>query len=215
MNGWLLFGAASVLLIAALRLAGIGRDALCYSIAALFVAAAGYAWQGQPALAGAPVRHVPGPSEPASLYQDEIRRLPMAHSTAFATLNTLSADRDGESTAYLEKLEAGIRSNPSDTGLRIAYAYSLFGIAKNNLTPAVVLAFAHAKAVADRCDPAPEYFLGLAELEAGEAQVAEVRWRNIRASLCANSAWERPLTARISMFEMMRSEQAMEHSMMR
>ncbi len=54
--GWLAIILLSALVLLALwRLARFGRTGLQLAAAALFVAMAGYAWQGSPGLAGSPV----------------------------------------------------------------------------------------------------------------------------------------------------------------
>ena len=174
--------------------------------AALFVAAAGYAWQGSPGLAGAP--HDIG--RPHGLKQDtlfatERMRLLSPYGEAGQWLTFADGlNRAGEDQAAVTALKGAVARFPRDVSLRLGYAHALLVLADYNLTPAVQLAYTRAEAI-DRNDPAPLYFEGLARFEANDPGAAERSWRALYAELPAASPWHKVLDQRLALFDQMRA----------
>jgi len=207
--GWL------ILLVLALVVLGLmawpvrlGRPALMLVAAALFTAAAGYAWQGSPGLPGAPSAQADRPMRPDSLFAGERLRFLNHYGETGIALGTADAfNRMGEDQAAAWLLRNAIAKRPKDPDLRIGYAHALFVLAKGRVTPAVVLAFDRADAVARPDNPAPAYFRGLAYLETGDLDEAQRVWSALRASLPAGSPWAKPVDERIEIIGLIRQRQ--------
>jgi cytochrome c-type biogenesis protein CcmH len=209
MIGWLFFLIlALVVLLPMLWPVRLGRGELMLVASALFVAAAGYAWQGHPGLAGAPAEAQTARSTGPSLYTTERERF----LSKFGETGTVLATADSFNRLGLDEAAVGLLANavakkPKDADLRIGFAHALLVQADGHITPAVQLAYDRA-VEAVPANPAPRYFRGLAALEAGDMAGAEQEWRRLAASLPAGSPWARPMADRLAMFDMIRGAAA-------
>ena len=209
MTGWAIFvGMALLALLLLWRPGRLDKAALMLVGAALFVAAAGYAWLGTPGEAGAPAAGRDKPMRPDTLFATE-RLLFLSKFGATGTdLATADAfNRMGEDETAVDLLGNEIALHPRDVDLRIGYAHALLVLAQGTMTPAVKLAFDRAEALAP-ANPAPRYFFGLSQIEIGDMTGAERTWRALDASLPAGSPWRAPLKKRLSVFAMIRTQQA-------
>lgn len=209
MIGWLIFLVLALLVFGLLTWpVRLGRPALMLVAAALFTAAAGYAWQGSPGLAGAPTSDEGKPMRPDSLYASERLRFLNHYGETGIALGTADAfNRMNEDEAAAWLLRNAIAKRPKDADLRVGYAHALFVLAKGQVTPAVTLAFDRADALAKPDNPTPAYFRGLAYLEAGDLDGAQRVWRALRASLPAGAPWARPIDERIALIDLLRQQQ--------
>lgn len=209
MTGWLIF--ASVALAAMLLLwrpGRLDRAALMLVGAALFLAAAGYSWLGSPGETGAPAAGRAKPMRGDTLFATERQQFLSKYGETGTVLATADAfNRMGEDETAVGLLANTIAKHPKDVDLRIGYAHALLVLAQGTMTPAVMLAFDRAEQLAP-ASPAPRYFRGLAQIEAGDAGGAEQTWRALDASLPAGSLWKAPLAQRLMIFEMMRAQRA-------
>ncbi len=206
MTGWLVF--LTLALVALLVAWGVGRldrPALMLVGAALFVAAAGYAWQGSPGLTGAPHRvHTQRGLKQDTLFATERMRLLSPYGEAGQWLTFADGlNRAGEDQAAVTALKGAIARLPRDVSLRLGYAHALLVLADYHLTPAVQLAYTRAEAI-DQNDPAPLYFDGLARFEANDPAGAEQSWRRLYAELPTASPWRKVLEQRLALFGQMR-----------
>lgn len=210
MMGWLIFAAFALVLFGLLAWpVRLGKAGLMLVAAALFAAAAGYAWQGSPGLAGAPAAGQDRPMGRDTLFATERLRFLDHYGETGIVLGTADAfHRSGQDEAAAGLLRNAILKHPDDIALRIGYAHALFLLAQGNFTPAVGLAFDRADQVAKPDDPAPGYFRGLVLIEAGNPAEAERTWRAVYARLPQGSPWMRPLTQRLQMFDMMHAAEA-------
>ena len=210
MIGWAIF---AIMAFAVLGLliwpVKLGRPALMLVAAALFTAAAGYAWQGEPGLAGAPAVDRPQEMAPDTLFASERMRFLNHYGDTGIALGTADAfHRFGEDEASAWLLRNAIAKRPADVDLRVGYAHALFVLARGRMTPAVILAFDRADRVAKPDNPAPLYFRGLAYLEAGDLGGAEQAWRALRAALPAGSPWIAIMDARLELLGLLRQRAA-------
>ncbi len=210
MTGWLIFAAFALVILGLLAWpVRLGKAGLMLVAAALFAAAAGYAWQGSPGLAGAPAAGQDRPMGRDTLFATERLRFLDHYGETGVVLATADAfHRSGQDEAAAGLLRNAILKHPDDVDLRIGYAHALFLLAQGNFTPAVGLAFDRADQVAKPNDPAPGYFRGLVLIESGDPAGAERCWRTVYARLPQNSPWARPLTQRLAMFDMMHAAEA-------
>ncbi len=210
MTGWLiLIGLALLCLLLLWRPGRLDRSALMLAGAALFIAVAGYTWQGHPAEPGAPAAGRDKPMRGDTLFASERKQFLSQYGESGAVLASADAfNRMGEDEVSVGLLNNAIAKHPKDVDLRIGYAHALLVLAQGNFTPAVRLAFDRADAVAAPSNPAPRFFRGLALLESGDLAGAEQGWRALYADLPADSRWREPLARRIAAFDMLRAAQA-------
>lgn len=205
MTGWLLFVVlALVALAVALGVGRLDRANATLIAAALFVAAAGYAWQGSPGEPGAPAAgRVQSGLKPDTLFATERMKLLSIYGEPGQWLVFADGlNRAGEDQAAVTALKGAVTKFPKDIPLRLGYAHALLVLADYNLTPAVRLAYARAEAV-DPNDPAPLYFEGLAHFEANDPAGAEASWRALDRKLAAGSPWHKVLAERLALFDQM------------
>jgi hypothetical protein len=209
MSGWIAFALLSALILLLLWRPGrLDKSALMLVGAALFVAAAGYVWQGNPGEAGAPAAGREKPMRGDNLFAGERQQFLSKFGETGAMLATADAfNRMGEDEAAAGLLRNSIAKRPKDVDLRIGYAHALFVLARGNMAPAVNLALDRAEAVAPQ-SPAPRYFRGLMLVEAGDLAGAEKEWQGLYMSLPADSQWRLPLAKRLVAFEMVRAAEA-------
>lgn len=209
MSGWIAFAVLGALVLLLLWRPGrLDRSVLMLVGAALFVAAAGYVWQGSPGEAGAPAAGREAPMREDGLFAAERQLFLSKFGETGAVLATADAfNRMNEDEAAAGLLRNAIRKRPKDVDLRIGYAHALFVVAQGNVTPAVALAFDRAEALAPQ-SPAPRYFRGLVQVEAGDLAGAERTWRSLYDSLPADSQWRTPLARRLMAFEVVRAADA-------
>lgn len=184
MTGWLIFFIlALIVLVPMLWPMRLGRPLLMLIGAALFVAAAGYAWQGSPGQPGALPAERDMARRPDGIFQVERQRFLNRYGETGQMLATAdSFNKLGLDEAAAGLLHNAVAKHPKDADLRIGYAHALLVQAGGNFSPAVQLAFDRAVAAAPS-SPAPRYFLGLAHLESGDPPGAERIWRDLYASL--------------------------------
>jgi hypothetical protein len=207
MIGWLIFVGLALVVLGLLWLIGrAGKAALMLVAAALFVAAAGYAWQGSPGLRGAPAEGQDRPFARDAIFATERLRFLNHYGETGIVLGTADAfHRTGMDQAAVGLLRNAVLQHPQDVDLRIGYAHALLMLAQGNLTPAVELAFDNAAGVAKPDDPRPDYFRGLAHIEAGDLAGGERIWRALYARLPQSLPWAKALAERLTPFDMMRA----------
>jgi hypothetical protein len=210
MTGWLIFAAFALVILGLLAWpVRLGRAGLMLVAAALFTAAAGYAWQGSPGLAGVPAAERDRPMGRDTLFATERLRFLDHYGETGIVLATADAfHRSGQDEAAVGLLHNSTIQHPGDVALRIGYAHALFLLAQGNFTPAVGLAFDRADQIAKPADPAPGYFRGLVLIESGDTAGAERYWRAVYARLPQGSPWVRPLGQQLAMFDMMHAAEA-------
>ncbi len=209
MTGWAIFaGFGLVALLLLWRPGRLDPAALMLVGAALFVAAAGYAWMGSPGEPGAPAAGRDKPMRPDTLFASERMQFLNKYGETGTVLATADAfNRMGEDASAVGLLANMIARHPRDIDLRIAYAHALLVVANGTMTPAVRLAYDRAEQIAPT-HPAPRYFRGLAQVETGDMAGAEQTWRALDASLPPGSLWKAPLEKRLLIFAFMRAQRA-------
>ena len=209
MIGWLIFaGFALVAMLLLWRPGRLDGPALMLVAAALFVAAAGYAWLGTPGEPGVAAAGQARPMRADTLFASERLLFLSKYGETGTVLATADAfNRMGEDEAAVDLLGNTIANHPKDVDLRIGYAHALLVLAQGTMTPAVTLAFERAERLAP-ANPAPRYFRGLAQIETGDPASAEQTWRALYASLPAGSLWKAPLEKRLAVFAIMRARSA-------
>lgn len=187
--GFAILAAIVALTLAALWLLRLRGPGLTLAAAALMLGAAGYAYQGRPALGGSP-RAAAERAPPVPL--TAARKALLGQFTAADTWMTISegyASR-GRTADAVGVMNSAIRARPTDFALWVGLGNALSDHART-LTPGAQFAFLRAAELAPG-HPAPAFFLGLAEARSGQSDRAVGRWRAILADAPANASW-RPL----------------------
>lgn len=175
MAGWALFAGIALGAAVALWRLRFPPALKLFALAALMLGAAGYAWQGSPARAGAPVA-----VKPATFAIDD---------DTIALRNAMFG-RYGVAAGYLTPSDALMRFGAPDAAARMVQGginrdpksvvlWTQLGIViaarDDAVSPAALFAFRRAIALAPR-DPAPWFFLGLSRMRGGEFAIGREAW---------------------------------------
>lgn len=203
-----------VLLVAVAIMAGmiwlgkLPRKAWELSGAALFLGIAGYAWQGQPSLAGSPKE----PVEKLSMFDEDLakQRDEMGGNFGDARAWLVLADaqsRQGKFATAATALSKGLQTYPEDTDLWVALGNALVGHSNGLLTPASQ--FAYQKAATLSPDhPAPPFFLGLALATSGQLPQARAIWAELLERSPPEAEWREDLAGRLAQIDAMIAQQS-------
>lgn len=198
----------------ALAIAGIGAFAAMVLLklpralwslagAALFLGAAGYAWQGRPMLPAAPAtpRVDPSPVEPEMI---ALRDSMLGRYTA-DTAYIVAADamtRTGNTRAAAQVMLGGVAKLPRSFITWTWLGVTLAADAGNQVPPPALLAFRQAARIAPE-HPAPPFYLGMAYVRAGQFREARALWRHALALSPATSSYHREIGVRVALLEQM------------
>lgn len=203
-----------VLLVAVAIMAGMiwlgkmPRKAWELAGAALFLGIAGYAWQGQPSLAGSPKE----PIEKLGMFDEDLakQRDEMGGNFGDARAWLVLADgqsRQGKFATAATALSKGLETHPEDPDLWVALGNALVGHSNGLLTPASQ--FAYQKAASLSPDhPAPPFFLGLALATSGQLTQARAIWAELLERSPADAEWREDLTARLVRIDALIAQQS-------
>ncbi len=176
MSGFVVLAVIGALAFGAMVLLRLPRILWSFAGAALFLGAAGYAWQGRPALAAAPARPATDPVavEPeAVMFRERL----MGRFTADAAY-LIASDamlRAGDRRAAARVVLGGVRAIPRSFILWTQLGTNLAMLDGNQMSPAAKLAFGRAFQLAPE-HPAPPYYAGLAYIRAGDLPAARRLW---------------------------------------
>lgn len=176
MSGFVALAAVGALSFGALVLLGLPRLLWSFAGAALFLGAAGYAWQGRPAQAATPARPTTDPVavDPASI---ALRERLMGRFTA-DTAYLVASDamlRTGDRRAAAQVVLGGIRAIPRSFILWTQLGTNLALLDGDQVSPSSKIAFQRAMQLAPE-HPAPLYYAGMAYVRAGELSTARGLW---------------------------------------
>ena len=193
-----LIGAAAFGALVMLRLP---RVLWSFAGAALFLGAAGYAWQGRPGLPAAPAV---GRIDPEEITPESValREQLMGRFTA-DTAYIVASDamlRAGSRRAAAQVVLGGVRALPRSFILWTQLGTVLAIHDADQVSPAAQLAFRRAMQLAPE-HPAPAYYAGLAYLRAGD--LPKARWliaRAVRVST-PNTGYRRAIATQLAMLD--------------
>jgi cytochrome c-type biogenesis protein CcmH/NrfG len=199
---------ALVILLGLWRVGAFTKGTLQFLGTALLVAAAGYAWQGRPMLAGSPAKGAESRTYPdsafAALRGEFFDRFDSAsHWLIIAD----SYQRRGDTRDAAGVIRSALRGHPDSVPLWIGLGNALVLHADGMMTPAAELAYRRAAALAP-AHPAARFFYGLSLIQSGQVDAGEKVWRDLLASAPADAKW-RPIVAdRLAILEKLRAMQA-------
>ena len=206
MSGWLILGLLAIATFAALWLfARPGRGSIELVAATLLLAVAGYAWQGNPGLAGKPTK--PRANHPAedSLFANERAAWMDRMGADSQALDTADAFiRNGDPAYAVGVLRGAIGRKPDSMMLWLGLGNALVTYADGAVTPPARYAFERAASLKPN-DPAPAYFLALALAQSGDLDTAEKIWRGQLASAPADAPWRGRVMEKLILIDRARS----------
>ena len=189
MTGFLWLGLLAALSLVLMWLMRLRGPMLTLGAAAITFGCAGYALQGSPSLSGQPRASA---GRPAAMPLTGARHALMGqfdYSDNWLNMADALASR-GKTEDAARLLQAQVARHPGDYKLWVGLGNALTDHART-ITPAARLAFQRAAELAPGY-PAPNFFLGLAEIRSGNSEEGIRLWRDILASAPANASW-RPM----------------------
>jgi len=208
MMGWValaLIGAASALLLWRI---GVARGLWSFIGAALMLGAAGYALQGEPSLAGHPVRAnadpIPVDPEMTALRDDMLGRF--RADTAYLVAGD-AMTRIGNPGYAVSAILGGIRHHPQSLALWTGLGTALATHDGGQVSPAALFAFRRAAQLAPK-HPAPPFFLGLSYLRSGEFAKARPYWARALALTPPGVSYRPQIAIRLALLDRFLAETA-------
>jgi tetratricopeptide (TPR) repeat protein len=201
MMGFVALGVIALLAFAALVLLKLPRGLWMLAGAAMFLGAAGYAWQGRPALAAVPAKPVsdPGAVEPEMVV---LREMLLGRLSADASYIVASEamTRVGEPKAAAQAILGGLHKMPRSFVLWTALGTTLAANDDDQMSPSALFAFQQATRLAPD-NPAPPFYAGLAYIRSGDFARGRRLW--LRAiSLSPNDApYRREIAVRLAVLD--------------
>ncbi|MCE7797400.1 tetratricopeptide repeat protein [Sphingobium sufflavum] len=200
MTGLFIAGGLALLVAIGISLfARIGKGGWEPVATVLLIGLAGYAWQGRPGLAGAPVTA----KAARTVHFDEgmaQRRRAMGERVSGATKWFVLSDalaRQGDTQGSVNLLSAAVRSDPKDANLWVGLGNALMLHGEDVLSPAADYAYRQALRLAPAA-PSPRFFYGLALARAGKLEPARAIWGELAASLPVGSPFRVELESNLA-----------------
>lgn len=169
--------------------------------AALCLGAAGYAWQGRPALPSAPAQTTleMAPIDPAAI---ALRDSMMGRYTA-DTAYLVAADamtRAGENGAAARVILGGVSKYKDSFILWTWLGTTLAADAGDQVSPPALLAFRRAAQLAPE-HPAPPFYLGMAYIRAGQFREARPYWARALSLSPEGTGYRREIALRLGLLD--------------
>ena len=202
--GWIIiFLLALVCAAALIRLGKISRTTYEITAAALLLGVAGYAWQGNPGMAGVSVE----PLEKPNSFDDDSIDARNAMGERFGTAQEWlifsdSLNRAGKHGSAANYLRNGVKEHPDNPDLWVGLGNALVVHADGVITPAAQFAFQKAADLSPE-HPGPPFFLGLAYAQSGKIDQARAIWTELLARSSADAPWRADLESRLAAMEQM------------
>lgn len=199
MMGWIVMVALGLATFAALVYFGkIPRGTREAVAAAIVLAAAGYAWQGNPGIAGSPAQQLADKSRSAEALIQTRSEMDQTFSSARPYLILADAyARDGDYQLAASYIRSGIKRHPQNADLWAGLGLQVMLASEGQMSPPAKFAFDRAKELAPR-QPAPDYFVGLAALFEGRIDVAIGLWQGLLDTAPKEAKWKARLESQVA-----------------
>lgn len=211
MMGWAMFVAIAA--VAALFLALLRFPWRIWTVAAtaLMLGAAGYAWQGSPALAGHPVaaESKAGEVDPSLVALREAMFGKFGTYVFSYATAAESMTRTGRPDLAVAVWLGAVRKAPEDAALWTGLGLALAEHDGNQVSPASQLAFDKALALAPQ-HPGPPFFLGLALVRQGKFAEARPYWAKAVELTPEKMSYRDELRVRLFLLDQLLAAQAAE-----
>ena len=204
MMGWIIVFLFVLICAAALiRLGKLSRPTYEITAAALLLGVAGYAWQGNPGMAGVSVE----PTEQPNSFDEDTIDARNDMGERFGTAREWlgfsdSLNRAGKHGAAANYLRNGVKEHPEDPDFWVGLGNALVVHAKGVVTPAAQFAFQKAADLSPE-HPGPPFFLGLAYAQSGKIDQARQIWTELLARSSEDAPWRADLESRLTAIEQM------------
>ena len=202
MMGWIIIFVLVLICAAALIWLGkLSRTIYEITAAALLLGVAGYAWQGNPGMAGVSVEPKEAPNSFDDTTIDARNELGERFGTAQEWLVfSDSLNRSGKHGAAANYLRNGVKEHPEDPDLWVGLGNALVVHANGVITPAAQFAFQKAADLSPE-HPGPPFFLGLAYAQSGKIDQARAIWTELLARSSEDAPWREDLESRLATME--------------
>jgi len=188
-------------LAAALALWGIGRvPRASWELigAALLLGLAGYAWQAHPALAGSPVVQTAKGAELDPALVNVRKTMTGQFGGEAQWLDTADTyARLGSTRDAVTVMRGAVKAGPNNATLWTGLGSALLNHGLGIMSPAAQFAFERALQLQPG-HPGPPFYLGLALLQAGQADQALQTWTDQLARTPAEAPWRADLAQRVA-----------------
>lgn len=204
--GWIILLALLVVIFGGLIFIGkLPRTVYELTGAALLLGVAGYAWQGQPSMAGVSVQ----PTEQVNSFDEGSIDARNEMGERFGTAREWlvfsdSLNRQGKHGAAANYLRKGVSEHPDDPDLWVGLGNALVVHADGVITPAAQFAFQKAANISPE-HPGPPFFLGLAYAQSGKIDQARAIWTELLERGAKDAPWRKDLESRLEQIEKMQS----------
>lgn len=200
MIGWLILAILILLVVVALwRFARLPRGGVELMLAVTLLSVAGYAWQGNPDMPGAPVQ---AQEKGLSLDQRAIavrRMMTNQYGDAAKVANFADLlDGWGKTREAVIAVKTAIRKEPKNSELWTSLGNTLVVHGGGTMSPAAELAYARAQ-VLDPNHPAPAYFRGLALAQSGRIEEAAQSWARLLNRSPQDAPWRGDVEMRLAL----------------
>ena len=199
---WLLIIGITValwlLLAFAVKMPKVGRLPVAAAIA---LGLAGYAWQGQPGLASAPVVKTVKMDGFGEVIDQPLAGITDQYGAPARWIALSDAlERQGNSSDAARVLYGGAMRYPDSVDMWVAYGNALTNASEGVLTPAALAAFEKAAALNPN-HPGPPLFLGLAAAQKQDWASARQIWGDLLARSPKDAPWRADLESRMKMLD--------------
>jgi cytochrome c-type biogenesis protein CcmH/NrfG len=200
MTGWLIFVALAAIVFALLwrfgKVSGSSRD---LTLAALFLAAAGYAWQGNPGLVsanreGAEKGNMADPGD--AMLRRSLNQSQFGGDAQWLDYSDALL-RMGSPRLAVTAIKSGLKEHPHSADLWTGLGNALVAQGEGLVSPAASFAYEHA-AELDPTHPGPPFFYGLMLARSGNTKAAGEIWRGLLARAPEGAAWKADLEQRLA-----------------
>jgi len=207
--GWLIFLGLALIVAGLLwRFGRLPKGGIELVAAALFLAIAGYAWQGSPGLPGKPTPPPEDSKVPDSSFAQEREKLLARFGADADVLGTADAfHRQGLNLYAIGIIKGGLEKRPNSADLWVGLGNALVIHGGGLMSPAAQLAFQRAETLAPD-HPGPPFFMGLAYAQAGQLDRAEATWRALLDRSPANASYRPELEERLIEIEQLKRQMA-------
>ncbi len=166
--------------------------------AGLLLGLAGYAWQGNPGLAGTPVAAKSAAAEIDPKLIEQRKAMMGSFGTEAQWLDTADTfGRLGSPRDSVTVMLGGIRAFPKSADMWVGLGNALVNHAEGMMTPAAQYSFQKAADLSPE-HPGPPFFMGLALAQSGQFDRAEAIWTALLARTPAQAPWRADLETRLT-----------------